>query len=720
MARPVTAAVRLLTGEREPVRLATTANIALYGLQAIDGVATEVGDRVLVKNQADARANGIYTASEGQWFRAADARTSRTMQKGTTAFVQEGLANGEITFRFNTLAPVIDADPIDITGDGDALRRSDLLDEDDMVSNSATKVPSQQSVKAFVVAQDAALSTSLRAYADAQILGDRAMLRKYAIDMYLGNAVGIECFGDSTENGHNGESPFGQVAEIPSARMQYLLRDYTNNNLIAVTNRGIDSTRLTQMIDGTDGSGSTFAAKMAVSTALIITLNHGLNDCQNGVPTPPATYRSYLIQAVKICRAAPIPKVMIFKTPNPIYAVNTAGLGTIDKANRLNDYVQIMKDVAEEMGVVLVDVNEMVDALVTSGNYRVQDIVPDGVHPSQYAYQMIGQLTARPILHPQRGYVAHQTITAGGGTANQAPSNNGSVAEGSRGGLQLVSVATAVPKSIKLLVMVEDKGGVDVFLSYPIWSSGIAAAGCAFDNVSVGPINQNFVNLGSEIIQDHEVCVARNVPFGLHWINVNASVINSIAVNGVRLRPSRTKRWYVLNTGSLDVYRDAPCRNFTFFSTNGDDTILLDELPVSRLLTADGVDINFDAIMTKGTRFVVLGVRSGLLTGVSSLKGRMGLGVGTDNASGFVNVYQLTGAGTYGATAVNAADFSLVRRAWRLRIPAGTSNLQVYADGTLLGTVPIAVPFLGGNMGGSAVAGSKSLTVENLRTINTN
>lgn len=100
MARPATAAVRLLTGEREPVRLATTANLEtvivdgvawILGLKTIDGVLTAVGDRVLVKNQSDARLNGIYTASEGYWYRAADARTARTMQKGTTVHVQEGL-----------------------------------------------------------------------------------------------------------------------------------------------------------------------------------------------------------------------------------------------------------------------------------------------------------------------------------------------------------------------------------------------------------------------------------------------------------------------------------------------------------------------------------------------------------------------------------------------------------------------------------------------------
>ena len=112
MARPATAAVSLLTGEREPVRLATTANITLYGLQTIDGFLTAVGDRVLVKNQTDATTNGIYTASAGQWYRAADARTSRTMQKGTTVHVQAGTAGGGNVYAFQTDKPVIGADAI--------------------------------------------------------------------------------------------------------------------------------------------------------------------------------------------------------------------------------------------------------------------------------------------------------------------------------------------------------------------------------------------------------------------------------------------------------------------------------------------------------------------------------------------------------------------------------------------------------------------------------
>jgi len=119
MSYPSTAAVRLLTGEREPVRLATTANIDVDtgGLLTIDGVVTEVGDRVLVKDQTDGSENGIRTASEGQWYRASDARSSRTMQKGTTVRVQEGTANANKVFIFNTLDPVIGDDALSITED---------------------------------------------------------------------------------------------------------------------------------------------------------------------------------------------------------------------------------------------------------------------------------------------------------------------------------------------------------------------------------------------------------------------------------------------------------------------------------------------------------------------------------------------------------------------------------------------------------------------------
>lgn len=48
-------------------------NIALTGLQTVDGVALEVGDRVLVAAQTDATTNGIYVVSAAAWVRSSDA-----------------------------------------------------------------------------------------------------------------------------------------------------------------------------------------------------------------------------------------------------------------------------------------------------------------------------------------------------------------------------------------------------------------------------------------------------------------------------------------------------------------------------------------------------------------------------------------------------------------------------------------------------------------------
>ncbi|MCK5882751.1 MAG: hypothetical protein KAG61_03615 [Bacteriovoracaceae bacterium] len=51
---------------------ASIANLALTGIQTIDGQAVAVGDRVLVKDQTDATENGIYIAATGAWVRSED------------------------------------------------------------------------------------------------------------------------------------------------------------------------------------------------------------------------------------------------------------------------------------------------------------------------------------------------------------------------------------------------------------------------------------------------------------------------------------------------------------------------------------------------------------------------------------------------------------------------------------------------------------------------
>ena len=60
---------------KEIVVAATIANITLSGLQTIDSVVLQLGDRVLVKDQTTASGNGIYIVSTSTWARATDAIT---------------------------------------------------------------------------------------------------------------------------------------------------------------------------------------------------------------------------------------------------------------------------------------------------------------------------------------------------------------------------------------------------------------------------------------------------------------------------------------------------------------------------------------------------------------------------------------------------------------------------------------------------------------------
>jgi hypothetical protein len=76
------------------VRAATTANITLSGTQTVDGVALQVGDRILVKNQTDATENGIYIVAAGAWARAEDANTGTELW-GSAVYTQSGgVVNG--------------------------------------------------------------------------------------------------------------------------------------------------------------------------------------------------------------------------------------------------------------------------------------------------------------------------------------------------------------------------------------------------------------------------------------------------------------------------------------------------------------------------------------------------------------------------------------------------------------------------------------------------
>lgn len=93
---------------KHSVLVATTANIALSGLQTIDGELLADGARVLVKDQAQAKANGIYVVSaSGAWKRAPDADTSIEVTPGLFVSVEKGTAHGDSVWQLVTDAPIV-------------------------------------------------------------------------------------------------------------------------------------------------------------------------------------------------------------------------------------------------------------------------------------------------------------------------------------------------------------------------------------------------------------------------------------------------------------------------------------------------------------------------------------------------------------------------------------------------------------------------------------
>ena len=92
---------------KDSVRAATVgADITLSGTQTIDDVPLSAGDRILVKDQAQPKQNGIYVVAAGVWSRATDADSSAKVTPDLFVFVEEGTLNQDTGWVLTTNAPI--------------------------------------------------------------------------------------------------------------------------------------------------------------------------------------------------------------------------------------------------------------------------------------------------------------------------------------------------------------------------------------------------------------------------------------------------------------------------------------------------------------------------------------------------------------------------------------------------------------------------------------
>ncbi|EEB56588.1 tail fiber protein H [Pseudomonas syringae pv. tomato T1] len=92
---------------KQSVRAATTGPVVLAGIQSVDGVALVAGDRVLVKNQASGKDNGLYSVvAGGAWLRVVDADVSVEVTPNLMVSVEQGDALFDTLWQLTTNAPI--------------------------------------------------------------------------------------------------------------------------------------------------------------------------------------------------------------------------------------------------------------------------------------------------------------------------------------------------------------------------------------------------------------------------------------------------------------------------------------------------------------------------------------------------------------------------------------------------------------------------------------
>jgi lysophospholipase L1-like esterase len=547
-------------------------------------------------------------------------------------------------------------------------------------------------------------------------------LGKFAYNLYRGIAVVIDCYGDSTYVGADPALGLGTTAVPAPMQLQNVLRDYYRNTSATVNNRAISGTNSTQMLAGTDGSGQTFEARVAANAGThVIFCNHCINDVQ--LDTPADVYKSNLIKIVEIVRK--YGKTIVLETPNPYYAWASYGNG-FRNAEGVKLFAGIMRQVAREMGVPLVDNYSLCEAYIAAGN-GAGVFIPDGVHPTAFGYKFKGTNMAQVLIAPEVINLDSQYIMSSSPAI--CDSNAGAVfvsASVSKSGYYR---QVAGSNSLRVAFLVT-KPGYDLYVAHPVWSSGSNGVVVKLDAVDTGArLNQYHpgVTDSAHIGIDYETVVVEQLQPGFHTISLEWPADNGLGQNGgginyFRLRQTKLG---VTTRGSFNgASQPNPNDNRRKLLWDKQELVgngvagnfgivLFDDTCYSNNLRT--LEFEFSAALNKGEFLVLGGWTSGPASGAGNVMARPGVLVGLDTTSGKLTVYEDNGAvsGAFLSTVgQGATDLSGVSHtyyiSWR---PNGT--IAVYVDSANVGTYTLSYPWRGGRLGiakDNTVGGAMAIT----------
>lgn len=524
-----------------------------------------------------------------------------------------------------------------------------------------------------------------------------------SVKLFAQESVVIDCFGDSIMYGASSSTGLPQAAVPPPLMLQTLLRTYFGGTA-TVNNRAISGSNTSSMLGGYDGSGQTFEARVAASSAEVVYCNHGVNDCQNDPPTPPQQFHENLIEIVRIVRA--YGKCAVLCTPTPLLPVYA--LGSDSKTERIKDYAEIVREVCRETSTTLVDQNAWVNKMMMADSARRQtDFIPDAIHPSDDVYLAMGRNMAIPFVHPHRGFSRPDEIVgAGASTILLQPANTPTIAPWSRAGIQRITSGSG-PQAVRAAVLVEEPG-LDINAAHLIWGGGTANANVTIDTIPIGTVSMSG-SFAPSLVQDHEVRVISNAMPGLHLVEFGQASGLSIGFNYIRSRAADTTFKQRLGAASGSPYCtiNNPILQNIEVGPGSNVVVLCDEIPTSRV--ADVVNIEFVASLAKGQGIVLHGCWSaGLDPLVNDGRAVPGVIVYIEAAGGWLVAVNPGGGGT---TVLVSTDLSSASHKYRIVVDtAGT--LTAYVDGAVSATHTVPDNLKGGVFGLFNDHGTQPLRVD--------
>lgn len=514
-----------------------------------------------------------------------------------------------------------------------------------------------------------------------KLFQDQAAIGKYMQDIANGTAVTLEAYGDSTEYAFD-SSNNGQVAIPPSTMLQNVLRAYYGNTAATVVNRGINGY-------GTTDALLTWTSDMAASTAKIIFINYGINDMQ-GATSPAISgeqYRQNLTVMVKTAREKG--KSVILQTPNPV--LSGGALGSQLKAEGVKQFADIVRQVARELHVPLVDSFRMVEEYASAGNSML-GAFPDGLHPNQAMYKLKGQLMASVLLAPATGIIDGPRIIPGAGPAVQSSGGtSGSfAATGSKMGIGKIGNKIRIPIYVT-------RPGLDIYVATPVWSVGTTVCTVSIDTETVATFSLRDGALSTNFGVDQEILIAENLAPGFHLIELNGNANEDCGLYYLRSRPTSK----VITMAGADAGGFAPTtttKPTLLTSTEvyvsggiGQHHILFDQVPTSRVIKP--LDIEVKATFGANEGFILFG--HPLASNTASPRG--GLLIYLDGTTGFLTV----GEGTetaYNLTTIGAVDLRTASHTYRVAVTTG-GVATIYVDGSNVGMYTQTKPHVGGFFG---------------------